>query len=39
MLDQILKDSKKQLEAALKHKKHPFRFFTLGTLQKDKEPV
>ena len=34
MLDQILKDCKKQLEAALKHKKHPFRFFTLGTLQK-----
>ena len=31
MLDQILDDCKKQLSAALKHKKHPFRFFTLAT--------
>ena len=31
MLDQILDDCKKQLLAALKHKKHPFRFFTLAT--------
>ena len=38
MLDHILKDIKKQLEAALKHKKHPFRFFTLGTLQKGQGP-
>lgn len=31
MLDQILDDCKKQLSATLKHKKHPFRFFTLAT--------
>ena len=31
MLNQILDDCKKQLSAALKHKKHPFRFFTLAT--------
>lgn len=31
MLDQILDDCKKQLSAALKHKKHPFRSFTLAT--------
>ena len=31
MLNQILNDCKKQLLACLKHKKHPFRFFTLAT--------
>ncbi|RPG59696.1 MAG: hypothetical protein CBD95_000545 [Flavobacteriales bacterium TMED235] len=31
MLNQILDDCKKQLLAALKYKKHPFRFFTLAT--------
>jgi len=38
MLENILQDSKKQLTAALKHKKHPFRFFTLATLQKEGGP-
>ena len=31
MLDQIFNDCKKQLSAALKHKKHAFRFFTLAS--------
>ena len=31
MVDQIFDDCKKQLTAALKHKKHAFRFFTLAT--------
>jgi len=31
MIDQIFDDCKKQLTAALKHKKHAFRFFTLAT--------
>jgi|TARA_X000000950_G_scaffold37745_1_gene40353 pyridoxine/pyridoxamine 5'-phosphate oxidase len=31
MLQNILEDCKKQLFSALKHKKHPFRFFTLAT--------
>ena len=31
MLDQIFDDCKKQLSAALKHKKHAFRFFTLAS--------
>ena len=31
MIDQIFDDCKKQLKAALKYKKHAFRFFTLAT--------
>ena len=31
MLKEILEDCKKQLKAALKHKKHGFRYFTLAT--------
>ncbi len=35
MLDQIFDDCKKQLIAALKNKKHAFRFFTLATQKLD----
>ena len=35
MLDQIFEDCKKQFSAALKHRKHSFRFFTLATLRLD----
>jgi general stress protein 26 len=38
MLDKLLKDSKKQLKSALKHKKHPFRYFTLSTLSLNGAP-
>ncbi len=38
MLDTLLKDAKKQLVSALKHKKHSFRYCTLITLSLDGSP-
>jgi pyridoxamine 5'-phosphate oxidase len=38
MLDQLLQESKKQLSSVLKHKKHPFRYFTLTTIALDGSP-
>ena len=35
MLENILEDCKKQLSAALLHKKHSYRYFTLATQKKD----
>ena len=38
MLNNLLNDSKKQLASALKHKKHPFRYFTMTTIAEDGSP-
>ena len=38
MLNLILEDCKKQLSAALIHKKHPFRYLSLATLKKEGGP-
>ena len=38
MLNLILEDCKKQLNSALIHKKHPFRYLTLATIKKDGGP-
>jgi pyridoxamine 5'-phosphate oxidase len=38
MLSNLLNDSKKQLSSALKHKKHPFRYFTMTTIGEDGSP-
>ena len=38
MLKTLFIDSKKQLAASIKHKKHPFRFFTFTTIARDGSP-
>ncbi|MGB1113552.1 MAG: pyridoxamine 5'-phosphate oxidase family protein [Flavobacteriaceae bacterium] len=38
MLKALFNDSKKQLVSAIKHKKHPFRYFALTTLASDGSP-
>ena len=37
-LENILLDCKKQLNGALNHKKHPFRYFTLASISENDTP-
>ena len=37
-LENILIDCKKQLNGALNHKKHPFRYFTLASISENDTP-